>query len=294
MTKPVLYTFDISSLLGRVFKVEAPKDVIPTRQDAFFSGEPVFCLKPLRAMVENEIRRVEKMRNEKATHVAIVFDSLVDTIRHDIYPEYKANRPPKPVEWSRQTELAYDMFKSLGFYCIRKDKYEADDLLAVFSKKAKTYNFVNVIFTGDKDILSCVNECVFVYSGGAKKLYGIKEVEEKMGVVPSKVIDLLSMKGDSADNIFGIKGVGETRAIEILKQHSFDQIVEDPNLLKLMGLKGADSISNWILENKEEALLSKTLVSLMDDVELGANLNQMVRQSPNYDAFLNGYMRPTA
>jgi len=289
MNDIVLYTFDISSHLARIFKVEAPNDVIPNKPGSFFEGEPVFCLKPLRAIVENEIRRVERERNEKATHIAIIFDGFSKNFRYELFDGYKKDRAPKPPEWTRQDELAFQMFQHLGYFCLRTEGVESDDVLIFLSSVANKRGFTNVIFTGDKDIMSGVSENVHIHSGRERKTYNPEKVKEKLGVYPNKVIDLLAMMGDKGDGVNGILGVGKTKALQILENNTFDDVIKNPSLILDSNVSGGKSIVKWIEENKEEALLSKALVSLKKDLELGVNLKDMARKPNNYKSCNNDF-----
>tara|TARA_Y100000310_G_scaffold345520_1_gene465941 strand:- start:6828 stop:7724 length:897 start_codon:yes stop_codon:yes gene_type:complete len=288
-----LFAFDMNSLFARVFTRMAPKNVMPKWSGAYLDdGTPVFCLRAVHNMVFNEIAAMRKLGVEN-THIVLVFDHPGKNFRHEIFPQYKGNRPPKPEEWLIQEKLMYDMFVALGFNCLRIEGVEADDTLATLAVKLSEAKINVVMFTGDKDLMSLCNDYVSVYAGKDRKWWRAADVEAKFEVPTSRVIDYLAIDGDVADNVPGVAGAGKAAAIEILNTCSLQNVVDDPDLLLKMNFRTRKSVAKWVRENREKIELSQKLVSLKTDVVLGTNLNKMVRTKPDYEAFLNGYMRTT-
>lgn len=289
---PTVFVFDMNSLFGRTFKVQADNDKTPNRPDATYLNQPVFCLKPLFNMFQSEMRTVRELGYDN-THIVLVFDHPGKNFRYDIYKDYKGNRDPHPEAWLIQEQLMFEMFKSLGFPCLRIDWVEADDVIGTITHKLSLKKINSVIFTGDKDLLALCNDVTHVYAGAKKRLFKERDVFDFMGVPPSRVVDYLTLDGDKADNIPGVKGVGKKSACGILNKYTLDEVVGKPELIEELDIRNPARIRKLIENGKEEIDLSRRLVSLKLDVSLGMNLNQMKRKAPDYDAFLDGYMRPS-
>lgn len=289
--QPTLFAFDINSHLARVFKAQTNNDEPPSYPGAFHLGEPVFCLKPLLSLVEKEMR-IMRNKGVENTHVVIVFDDNGKNHRHAMYPAYKATRPPKPKEWIRQEALAFEMFQALGYTCLRIPGVESDDVIATICTKLSQVNIKSVIFTRDKDIMSCCDENISVYSGIDKKWMRERDVAEKFGVPVMLVLDYLAIRGDTSDNIPGIYRAGDAAAKAMLSLADLHTLIENPEMILSANFRDRKSIAKWVTENKEKVLLSRALVELKKDVELNINLKDMVRRQPHYDDFLSGFMRP--
>jgi DNA polymerase-1 len=292
--KPCLFAFDINSHFARIYTSLTKDGVIPDGPDAFFAGKPVFCLKPLLNLVNNEIRAMAS-RGIGYSHIVLVFDAPGKNFRHRLDPNYKGTRPPKPDEWRIQEALMYDMFKALGFPCLRIDDVEADDVLATLAINLGLKGVDVVLFTGDKDIMSLCTESVSVYAGCLKKWLRKKDVEDKFGIPVERLLDYLAMTGDVIDNVSGVPNIGPKRAASILNEMSMAEMLEQPRRILELGLKGCKGIVSWLSDgnNIEKAKMSRMLVDLKTDVELGfKNLNEMRKKQPQHDGFLHGYMRP--
>lgn len=288
---PHLFAFDINSHFSRVFKVQAPNDQSPTHPGARYMGEPVFCLKPLLSLVEKEIRLVSALGYPN-THIVIVFDHASKNFRHDMYPAYKANRKQKTEDFLRQEALMFEMFRSLGYPCLRVQGVEADDVLATLAYGLSKRGVYTTLFSGDKDTMSFVGDFVQAFAGREKKLYQSRQVEEKFGIPPSRLLDFLAMKGDSADNVPGVSGIGDTIATAILQRYSLDEMLENPDVLAQIPVRGSSKLPQLVRGQAAQLQLSRRLVGLKTDVELAFNFRDMQRKAPMYSDFLSGYMRP--
>jgi DNA polymerase-1 len=287
--KPVVFIFDISSHLARIFSTQTKNGFPAEGSGGFFNGEPVYCLKPLIRLIHKEMAAVNKL-GIKHTHLAIVFDSFVKNFRFSLSPDYKANRPPKHKDWKRQETLMFEMFKDLGYPCFMVDGLEADDVIAALAKKLTQHLFQTVIFSGDKDIMSCCNEFVSLYAGKDKVLLTNRDVEWKFGIPPNKIIDYLSMTGDRADGVSGITGVGAKNAVTILQQHTLDDLILDPNIILGLNIRGGASIVKWITENNDSINLTRSLIKLRDDTNVGSNVNELIMKTPT-NQFLPGFFQ---
>ena len=202
--------------------------------------------------------------NEQPDYLVITSDSKSKTFRHNLYNDYKAHRKPMPEDLAEQIPHIYRYFEALGVPFIKQDGLEADDLIGSLCHASK--DLETFIVSGDKDFLQLVDDSTFLYStgkGGVVKISGPKEVQEKFGIAPNQVIDILAIMGDSADNVPGIPGVGEKGASKLIQKFgSVENIYM--NLEKLPNTKQKEKI----VANKDLALLSKQLVTIKVDAPL--------------------------
>jgi len=213
---------------------------------------------------------------EKPLRLAAVFDSRTPTFRHRMYSGYKANRQKTPEDLHEQVPLVEEFLTALGIQCLKADGFEADDIIATLAEKCRNENRKCYILSSDKDLLQLVgggiyeirplktnkNESSVSTSGPVWEIIGPEEVKAEWGVEPLKVLDLLSLTGDSADNIPGVKGIGDKTAIKLMARYgSLDDIYK--NIAAIEGSTGRK-----IAEGKESAYFSKSLIRLRDDVAL--------------------------
>ena len=199
--------------------------------------------------------------NNKPTHFAVIFDSARKNFRNEIFKDYKANRSEAPDDLAPQFEYIRKAVEAFNVPSIEQINYEADDLIATYSKQIINAGAKVTIISSDKDLMQLVSKNIRLYDPMKSKVIGEKEVHEKFGVKPTKVIDVQSLAGDSSDNIPGVPGIGVKTAAELINKYN--------NLENL--LKKADEIpqkkrKQTILENKDSALISKKLVTLKNDV----------------------------
>lgn len=195
--------------------------------------------------------------------IVFALDSKVKSFRNEIYKSYKANRSSPPQELKEQLLVCIEMIKKMGFKSISIDGFEADDIIASIVKKYKN-KFDIEIFTHDKDLYQLIDTNVKIYSTSKKELYGELECKEKFGVYPKQIKDYLSLVGDSADNIPGVKGIGPKGAKDLLNEfNSLSEIFEHILDIRNPRLKSA------LINYKDDALLSYNLVSLRDDLDVG-------------------------
>jgi DNA polymerase-1 len=207
--------------------------------------------------------------------LAAVFDSRTPTFRHKMYKEYKATRQKAPEDLHAQVPLVEEVLAALGVPRLIKDGYEADDIIATLAKKCREEGRQCYILSSDKDLLQLVDSGTWELrpaktaggEGGASgglpyELVGKDEVKAEWGVGPDKVLDLLSLTGDSSDNVPGVKGVGEKTAVKLMSRYgSLDGIYKN-----IAGIEGA--VGKKLSEGKESAYFSRSLISLVYDVPL--------------------------
>ena len=225
------------------------------------------------------IRILEK---ENPTHIAVVFDTIGPTKRHEIFPAYKGQRDKAPEEIDIAIPDVDQILDAFNIPVYRLSGFEADDLIGTIAKKADQEGFETYMVTTDKDFAQLVTDNTYLYRlstrNDTEEIMGIGQIQEKWDVQRAdQVIDILSLWGDTSDNIPGVTGIGEKTAQKLLAQ--FDTV---ENLLQSTDqLKGKQREN---LENEAEiALLSKQLATIDRNVPLDFNLEDMRRQSPNME-----------
>ncbi len=203
---------------------------------------------------------IKLLEKYNCTYCAVVLDSSKPTFRHEMYAQYKANRQEMPDELKSQIPIINDIIEAFRIPVIREDGLEADDLIGTLTKKAESEGFDVFLVTKDKDLMQLITPNVKMLAPegtGTLLTIGIDEVKEKMGIPPEKIVDYLSLIGDSSDNIPGVPGIGPKNAIKILELcGNVDALLNDPSIL------GNAKLIQKIEEHKEALSLSKQLATL--------------------------------
>ena len=210
----------------------------------------------------------------------VTLDSLTPTFRHEMYPEYKATRDKTPEDLHAQIPRIEAILKALGITALRKNGYEADDIIATYAKKCQAEDSQCRIITGDKDLLQLVSDNIKVirYSKDDYNEMDRDGVFKEWGVWPEQILDYLALCGDSADNIPGVKGIGPKGAVTLLQTYgNIDSIYEN-----IENIKGANKAK--LEASKEDCLLSRKLVQLCNDVPLEQCLDDFSTANLNYHA----------
>lgn len=231
------------------------------------------------------INQVMKLiRSEDPDYIACAFDSKEKTFRHDMYKEYKANRSPMPEEMQMQLPHLWELLEAMKMPVIKKPGFEADDIIGTLAIQADAVGLDTYIVSGDKDFMQLINDHIYLYAPGTKKIrepiiYDRKKVEEKWGVPPEKIIDLLGLMGDSSDNVPGVSGVGAKTAVKLIKEYgSLEGALENSN--KVTNKR----VYNGLVEDVENAKLSKELVTICKDVELTSKVTDFKISPVNVEA----------
>jgi len=230
---------------------------------------------------------MEKLRkNHVHDHLGVVFDAGRQTFRQQIYKEYKAHRPEAPPELVPQFKLIREVCQVLAVPHMETDGFEADDIIASYAKACRQNGYRLVIVSSDKDLMQLVDETVTMFDHIKSKTIGIQEVMEKFGVPPSKVIDVQALMGDSSDNVPGVPGIGPKTAAELINQ--FETL---ENLLETVSkypaaIKQAKR-RETILQNKQQAIISKQLVTLHQDVPLPLAIEDLTPRAINQEECFN-------
>jgi len=206
---------------------------------------------------------VKTLRDRRPKYVAVVFDSRGPTFRNEKYSEYKANRPPMPEDLGVQIPRIHEVVDAYSLPSLSVPGFEADDIIATLTEQARERGWNVVIVSGDKDLMQLVGEGVQMWDPQRDAVYDPEGVRKKFGVGPDRLTDLLSLMGDSSDNIPGVPGVGQKTAAGLLEQFgSLEGVYE--NLDKITQKKTREKLS----ENRDKALLSRELVTLNTAVVL--------------------------
>ncbi len=212
-------------------------------------------------------------------YAAAAFDSRVKTFRHDMYSEYKATRQKTPEDLHAQVPIIEEILTALGIPVLRNDGFEADDIIATLCRHCLDENRPCKILSGDKDLMQLVSDTTTILKpdkgGGWMEVDG-NGVKEEWGVGPELMLDLLSLTGDSSDNVPGISGIGDKSALKLLTQYgNLDGILSHAD--EITGAMGKK-----IQEGKESALFSKSLIALRYDVPVTQKLEDYSAASLDY------------
>lgn len=215
----------------------------------------------------------------KPTHISVAFDRKAPTFRHLEFEEYKAGRKKMPDELRVQFEPLKNLLDKFNINRIEIDGYEADDIIGTVSRIAEEDGFKVFIVTGDKDAIQLAsnNTTTLITKKGVADVeeYNYDSVVEKYEMTPNQFIDLKGLMGDKSDNIPGVPGIGEKTGIKLIKEFSsVEGIIENIDSLK-------GSIKKKIEENKELALMSKKIATIIRDVPIEFNLKDL--EYGNYD-----------
>ncbi len=228
----------------------------------------------------NQLFRLLKV--EDPDLLVAAFDAKEKTFRHEKYPEYKATREKMPDEMQTQLEPLWSLLEALSIPRIVKPGFEADDIIGTLAKKGEEAGLDVFIVSGDKDFMQLINEHVFLYAPGKRgetKIYDSKGVQEKWGMPPDKMIDMLGLMGDASDNVPGVSGVGEKSARKLLEEYGSLEAALD----------NAENVSNkrvrnGLLEGRENAILSKDLVTIKTDMNIDFDMDAFERKQPDGEA----------
>jgi len=207
----------------------------------------------------------------KPTHFAVIFDSARKNFRNEIYKEYKANRSEAPDDLIPQFDYIRKSVKAFNLPSIELLNYEADDLIATYSKQIVEAGAKVTVISSDKDLMQLVSSKIRLYDPMKSKVLGEKDVIEKFGVKPNQVVDVQSLAGDSSDNVPGVPGIGIKTASELINKYKTLDV-----LLKKAGEIPQNKRRETLLTNKDKALLSRKLVTLKDDVPVKEDLNSFI------------------
>ncbi len=230
---------------------------------------------------------IKLLNDFKPERAVVVLDHGGKNFRHEIYPNYKAHRPPVPEDLLMQLPLVKEVALALNFKCISMAGYEADDLIAAIATKSSFSNQKAIVISSDKDLMQLVDSNIAMYDPAKSKYIDQQVILEKFGVAASKVREVLALIGDKSDNIPGVAGIGPKTAASLINEYgSLEQIIN--NLDKLSNPR----YQTLILNNLENAKISWKLVGLDNTVDFGCQLSEFSWQAPapqNLSNFIERY-----
>jgi DNA polymerase-1 len=253
-----LYLVDGSGFIFRAFHALPPL----TRAD----GTPIGAVAGFCNMLHKLLSDLQ------AEHIAVIFDAARKTFRNDIYPDYKAHRPPAPPELIPQFEIIREATRAFGVPAIEAPNYEADDLIAAYAREAVAKNMKVRVVSSDKDLMQLIRDGVELFDPLKSIPIGGDEVMKKFGVTPDKVIDVQALAGDSTDNVPGVPGIGVKTAAELINAYgNLETLLEQASAIKQPKRREA------LMQNAELARISKKLVTLDANAPLPMPLDQLHR-----------------
>lgn len=251
--KKQIYVVDVSSMFFRAFYAIRPL--------TSSKGVPVNAVYGFISMI------IKLMKDKKPDHLVFCYDRKEPSFRKDLYVEYKANRTEMPEDMQVQMPYLKQIASLLGICDLEVPSYEADDLIGTIACMAQKEDYEVFIVSGDKDFCQLVNKNVFLYDTMKEVVFDEELVKAKHGVHPLQFIDYLALTGDSSDNIPGVAGIGPKGAQKLIEQFgTLEAIYENIDQVS------SASIKEKLLKSKENAILSKRLVTIVCDAPVNVTL----------------------
>jgi DNA polymerase-1 len=232
---------------------------------------------------------LEVMKKEKPSHIAVVFDTPEQTVRHVEFTEYKANREEMPEDLALAIPYIIKIVEGFNIPVIGKPGYEADDVIGTLAKMAEKEGFTTYMMTPDKDYGQLVSENILIYKparlGNGAEVMGVAEVCKKWEIENvAQLIDILGLMGDKVDNIPGIPGVGEKTAIQLIKDFgSIENMLQNTDKLK-------GKLKEKVEQHREKAIQSKWLATIICDVPIAFDEKSLLIGEPNKEALKELFM----
>ena len=271
-----VYLIDGSGYIFRAFHALPPL----TRPS---DGLPVGAVHGFCAMLWKLIQDAKGARGP--THIAVIFDASRTNYRNDIYPDYKAHRPPAPEELIPQFPLIRAAVKAFNIASIEQEGYEADDLIATYARAAVQAGGDVTIVSSDKDLMQLVQPGIVMLDTMKGKSIGRDEVIEKFGLPPEHVVDIQALAGDSTDNVPGVPGIGIKTAAELIREYGdLDSLLARASEIKQPKRR------EKLIEFAEQARMSRELVRLKQDVPVEVLVDRLGLQEQLPDPLLT-FMR---
>jgi DNA polymerase I len=206
---------------------------------------------------------------QKPTHFAVIFDSARKTFRNEIYSDYKANRSEAPDDLAPQFEYIRKSVNAFNLPSVDLPNYEADDLIATYAEQILAKGAKVTIISSDKDLMQLYKKDVRLFDPMKNKFITPVDIVSKFGVEPKKVIDVQSLAGDSSDNVPGVPGIGVKTAAELINKYgTLEKLLDNAHEIK------QNKRRETLIENKDKAIVSKKLVTLMKDVPVERKIEE--------------------
>ncbi len=269
---PTLYLIDGNSYLYRAFYA--------IRNLSASDGTPTNAIYGFTNMI------LKILREKNPDYFSVVFDAPGPTHRHEVYEDYKANRPGMPDDLKPQVPLIKEIINAFRIHTIEKPGYEADDIMAHLAKEAEAAGVEVFIVTGDKDMCQVVSPRIKLYDTMKEKVTEEKDVVEKFGVRPSQFPEVLALMGDASDNIPGAPGIGEKTAVKLLKEFgNLENIID--NHEKIKNTRARNAVS----QNIENIRLSLDLATIHPDVPVDISVKELGLHEPDWMKIMEYFRR---
>ena len=231
------------------------------------------------------VNMLRSMLRQFATeHIAVVFDAKGKTFRDELYPEYKAHRPPMPDDLRAQIEPLHAIIKAMGLPLICEPGVEADDVIGTLARQASQAGMPVLISTGDKDMAQLVDENITLINTMTGVVMDPDGVREKFGIGPELIIDYLALMGDKVDNIPGVPGVGDKTATALLTGiGGLKDLYDNLDAIAALGFRGSKTMAKKLEENREAAMMSYELATIKLDVALEFGPQELQKGTPDID-----------
>lgn len=222
------------------------------------------------------------MADREPEYIGMVFDAKGPTFRHEMYPDYKANRPPMPEDMAVQIPYIREISHALRLAVFEMPGYEADDVIGTFARLAEEAGFRVVMVTGDKDFMQLVSDRRTIWDPMKDKVIDGAYVQEAYGVKPLQLIDVMGLSGDTADNIPGVPGIGPKTALSLIQTHgSLEKIYDSVDAI------AGGKQKERLIQYKDQAVLSKKLVTINDHVPVSFESEAFKVQAPDHEKLLD-------
>jgi DNA polymerase-1 len=269
-----VYLIDGSGFIFRAFHALPPMN----RGD----GTPVNAVYGFTQML------MKILEDTDADCLAVIFDAARVTFRNEIYADYKANRPEPPEELIPQFDLVREAVRAFNVPAIEMPGFEADDIIATYSRMAKEAGADVTIVSSDKDLMQLVNDRVSMFDAMKNQRIGAEQVMEKFGVGPDKVVEVQALAGDSTDNVPGVPGIGVKTAAQLLSEYG-----DLETLLSRASEIKQPKRRQTLLDNADLARISRRLVELRNDVPVEHTLEDFLRRDVDYE-MLTAFLKEQA
>jgi DNA polymerase-1 len=270
MSKPTLYLIDGNSYIYRAYHA--------IRSLATSKGLPTNAIYGFTNML------LKIVKEKKPDYLAIAFDVKGPTKRHIEYEQYKAHRPEMPKDLVQQIPYIHKLVEAFNIPAILMEGYEADDIIGTISKKMEK-DFDVIIVTGDKDMLQLISQNIKIYDTLKDKVYEEKDVVERFGVAPDKVVEIMGLMGDASDNIPGVHGIGEKTATALIAEFGTIE-----NLLANVDKIKKPKLAEALKGSADIARLSRGLATIILDCPVEMDLNEYKKKEPD-NALLIGLLK---
>jgi 5'-3' exonuclease len=272
MADAPLYLIDASVFIFRAFY-----SVPITLTDG--DGQPVNAVHGFGRFLGDLIEK------ELPSHIAVAFDqSLTTSFRNKLYPAYKANREPAPIELKRQFDWCRQLCRAYGLADFSSAEYEADDLIGTLATHARVQGRRTVLVTRDKDLSQLIRPGDVYWDYIGETRYEYSDIPERFGVLPERMADFLALTGDAVDNIRGVPGIGKKTASMLLSHYeSLDHLYDNLDAVLKLKIRNAGFVVGQLRDHRDAAFLARQLTAIACDAPL-QDLATLQRRLPNMQA----------